>query len=389
MDKAVYFPFYFIGLVVLLMNTTSAAVLPEDLVQVLYHNYSESNQDINGPAVLVQKKLGKKYAVGFNYLVDRITGASIDVKVLGSSAYSEERLETTLNGSYLLDKGILSVGIRNSEENDFTANSAFLSISQDVFGGMTTVNLGFIRGWDEIGMSTDPDFSEEAYRQHYRLGLTQVLTKNWLGSFVLEAITDQGFLNNPYRAVRYLNPSASRGFSFQGEVYPQTRTSHALSFFSSYFLPYRASFKSQYRYFTDTWGIQSHTLDLRYVHPYNDRWTFELGYRYYTQNEADFYSDLFPFIDAQTQLARDKELSALKSATLGVGLSYEVRAFESDWLKKTTVNFFIDRLSIDYENFRNLLVWDDPAASSSVVVGQEPFFNLDVTVMRFFVSIWF
>jgi hypothetical protein len=41
-----------------------------------------------------------------------------------------------------------------------------------------------------------------------------------------ELITDVGYLNNPYRSVRFLNSSG--GYSYQSEVYPNTRTSHAL-----------------------------------------------------------------------------------------------------------------------------------------------------------------
>ena len=41
--------------------------------------------------------------------------------------------------------------------------------------------------------------------------------------------------------------------------------------------------------------------------------------RFYTQNQADFYADLFPFRDAQNFLARDRELAAFKNVTMGIG----------------------------------------------------------------------
>ena len=43
-----------------------------------------------------------------------------------------------------------------------------------------------------------------------------------------ETIADEGFLNNPYRSVRYLDVENPAGFAFQPEVYPTTRTSNGL-----------------------------------------------------------------------------------------------------------------------------------------------------------------
>ncbi|MEJ2743162.1 MAG: hypothetical protein P8176_11920, partial [Gammaproteobacteria bacterium] len=86
-----------------------AAVLPEEKVEVLYHQYAESDQDINGPAVLVQKRIGKKYSLTYSHLVDRVTGASVDVR-LYASPYVETRKENTLSATHLFPKGTFSVG---------------------------------------------------------------------------------------------------------------------------------------------------------------------------------------------------------------------------------------------------------------------------------------
>ena len=42
-------------------------------------------------------------------------------------------------------------------------------------------------------------------------------------------------------------------------------------------------------------------------------------YRFYKQNEADFYSDLFPSANYQNFMARDKEISAYTGNTVGIG----------------------------------------------------------------------
>ena len=68
-----------------------------------------------------------------------------------------------------------------------------------------------------------------------------------------------------------------------------------------------------YRYYTDSWGVDSSTVRVGYNHPIGDRWIVEVAYRWYDQSAADFYSDLFPRADSQNFVGRDKELSTFQS----------------------------------------------------------------------------
>ena len=63
-------------------------------------------------------------------------------------------------------------------------------------------------------------------------------------------------------------------------------------------------------------------------------WMFDVHYRYYMQNAADFYSDLFPRQNFQNFLARDKELSTMNSQTLGFGVGYEFTVPRSQFLEQ-------------------------------------------------------
>ena len=106
-------------------------------------------------------------------------------------------------------------------------------------------------------------------------------------------ITDQGYLANPYRSIRYLDAGTPKGYSLGSQVYPDTRTSTAIQSEAKYFLPYRAAITGSFRYFRDTWSIVGKTFELDYTHPISNIWILEGRFRYYTQNHADFYSDLF------------------------------------------------------------------------------------------------
>ena len=64
-----------------------------------------------------------------------------------------------------------------------------------MFGDLTTVSLGYSVGNDDIKNNTDASFSANAKKQYYRVGVSQILTKNSLLAVNLETITDEGFLS--------------------------------------------------------------------------------------------------------------------------------------------------------------------------------------------------
>lgn len=356
-----------------------AAVLPENRADAMYHSYSGGGLEVNGPSILVRKSLGKHTSVWANHYVDTITSATIDV-VTAASQYSEERTEKTLGADYLHDNTTLSLSYTTSVENDFDATSVNFGVSQLMFGDLTTVTLGYAKGWDVITATGSPLFEEEANRQKYKLGLTQVITKDLLMDLSFETVTDEGFLNNPYRSVRYLvDPTTSAS---EKEVYPNTRTSHAAAIRALYYLPYRAAIRAEMRGFTDTWGINANMAEVGYTHPYKDNWMFEVRYRVYSQTQADFYSDLFGRAGEFTYRARDKELSTFSDQAFGLGVTYEFPKYSWGFIDKGSANLFYDRIRFDYKNFRNnSLEGYDP--------GTEPLYSFETDVLRLVVSVWY
>ena len=362
------------------MSVLTAAVLPEDRADLLYHRFDGGGVKISGPSVLVRKKFNERSSATFNHYVDNVSSASIDV-VTTASPYTEKRTENSLGVDFLNEKTVMSLGYAKSKENDFDASTYNINISQTMLGDLTTLSMGYAVGDNIIRRNGDANFEEDAKTRNYRLSLTQVITKDFLMAFALETMTDQGFLNNPYRSVRYLDSSVPRGYSYQPEVYPNTRTSNAVAVRGRYYLPHRAALHGGYRYFTDTWGVSANTFELGYTLPYRENWLLEFNYRYYDQSKADFYSDLFQTANEFIFLARDKELSTFTSQTLGLGASYEFKKNGTGFVKRGSLNLNYDFIMFDYEDFRDLRVSTTP--------GEEPLYFFDANVIRLFVSIWF
>jgi hypothetical protein len=359
----------------------SAAVLPEDRADVLFHSYDGGGVTIQGPSLLVRKEFAGKFSASANYYVDKVSSASIDV-VTTASPYTEERTQTSVGLDYLHDRWLMNIGFSTSEENDFVADTFSIGVSQDMFGDLTTVSLGYSLGNDQVGRRGDSDFSDTIERQHYRLGLSQILTRNLLLGLSFESITDEGFLNNPYRSVRYLDSGSPLGYSFEPELYPRTRTSDAGALRLRYYLPYRAALHGEYRSYSDSWGIKADTFELGYTHPISGGWTIEAKLRAYSQDRADFFSDLFPRSQYQNFIARDKELSTFTSQTIRLGASYEILSGGWRFVDRGSVSVLYDHITFDYEDFRDL-------TQTGGVPGDEPFYSFDADVFQIFVSFWF
>ena len=375
-----------------------ADVLPDDRADVMYHNYDGGGITIQGPSVLVRKKVGDSLSLSASYYEDLISSASIDVK-LSASPYHETRKQEGFSADYLHGKTIYTAGYIHSKEPDYDSNTAYYSISQSMFGDLTTVTFGYRRGWDNVYrdiksngiIENDPTFHEQADHRGYTLSVSQILTRNAILDLNFEAITDEGYLQSPYREVRYLDPTKPSGFSLAPQVTPNTRTSTAASADLKYYLPYRAAVTAEYRYYTDTWGINGNTFQVSYTQPWR-HFIFDGSLRYYLQNAANFYSDLFPRLDYSNFEARDRELAAFHSISLGFGAAYEFHVPYATWINKSSLNFHFNHLMINYSDFRNAC-YSQACFGSNAVAGYtpqtDPLYKLDANIFQLFVSIWF
>jgi len=360
-----------------------AGVLPEDRADALYHSYDGGGVKVTGPSYLVRKGDNKRISGEVNYYVDSISSASVDVLTQGSP-YSEQRTQWSGTMDYLHADTTMSAGYTYSSESDYKADTYNFSISQSMFGDLTTVTLGYSRGYDDVLDNFNPAFKENANHQNYHVSLSQVLTKNLLLSLNYDGITDEGYLQNPYRHVLVLNdpndPSAGANFTTP-EKYPDTHTSNAVSANFLYYLPYRASLRVGYRYYNDDWNVSAHTADISYTHPLRDRWIFDVGFRYYQQTRADFYADLFDRPDQQNFMARDKELSEFKDYSVGFGLTYNLLEHSWGYIDKATLNFNYDHIWFRYNDFSDV--------RGGAIPPQAPEYEFDADVLQLFGSIWY
>ena len=359
--------------------------MPEERGDAMYHRYDGGGVTVDGPAVMVRKNFKESVSVSGSWYVDNVSSASIDVITTGASPYGETRTEYSVGADYLYDKSIVGVGYTNSDESDYQSNTVYFNVSQDFFGDLSTLSFGYSQGRDDVYQNGNPDFAGNIDRYNYRLGLNQVVTPSLVVGLNYEMVTEEGYLNNPYRSYRYLtNPlDPAQGYQFAREVYPTTHTSDAAALRFIYYLDWRASVGGSYRFYTDDWGVDANTVQLTYTHVLLENWVVDFKYRYYEQSAADFYGDLFqtPSQDPKNYRGRDKELSNFNNHTVSLYLSYS-RPVRNRYVDRASLSLQWDRIWFSYDDFRNL---NDHTA----IPGDEALYDFEADVYKLLFTVWY
>ena len=347
-------------------TTALAAVLPEDRADWMYHYYRGGGVTVGGPALLVRKSVGDNVSVSGRHYIDSISSASPDV-VSAGSPYRDKREEFSVSADVLHGNSLISVFLSTSKENDYLADTHGLNISHELFGGLTTVSMGYSQGKDVV-RRVDTSFEKGINRYNYRLGLSQVLSKSLLLGVSYEGIADNGHLSNPYRTARVLTLP-------QDEIYPGTRDSQALALrlvkgFAGGSRPAGSSLRAEYRYFRDNWDINSNTLVLAYQSYFGPRWLGEWHYRYYQQSAASFYSDNFQI--PMTYMARDKELSTFSDHSIGTKWSW---TFINQPPARASLNFAHDYIYFSYDDYTNVI--------------SRKLYSFGANVFQLYISLWY
>jgi Protein of unknown function (DUF3570) len=209
------------------------------------------------------------------------------------------------------------VGFGASSEFDYLHLGANAVISRDFNQRNTTVSAGLAYSADTISavggaptpltaMANVRDLSNRMGDQNKDvvdvvLGLTQVISRKLVVQANYSFSDSSGYLNDPYKIVSIVDgitgdvvprsPTPGvRGPSHEYiyESRPDKRAKHSFYGQAKYYLDGKV-LDASYRYMTDDWNIDSHTVDLRLRWPVGENSYLEPHVRFYTQTEADFY----------------------------------------------------------------------------------------------------
>lgn len=220
----------------------------------------------------------------------------------------------------------MNVGFSGSKEFDYLHLGVNAKLSRDFNNRNTTVSGGIAFASDQVdplGGTPDPltpmrtvreddddedngagsgrSRSEDKDILDLVVGVTQVISRNFLVQLNYSYSEASGYLTDPYKivpvvdgvsgdAVPIVHPPGVEGASHLNlyEHRPDSRTKHSLYAQGKYYMGGKV-LDASYRYMTDDWEIDSHTVDLHLRLPIGDTRYLEPHLRFYTQTAAEFY----------------------------------------------------------------------------------------------------
>lgn len=315
----------------------SCATAHEKEVHAASTVYVRSDTDdtvIISPTVSVDGQATEATNLSASYTVDAWTGASIDVVTAATQAISERRNEGQVGLSHDTGATKLTGRYRLSYEHDYQSHGVVLGASRDFAKHNTTLSFDLMGSRDVAGRAGDPDFAELMLSYGARLGLAQILDRSTVAELALESTVLDGYQASPYRWVAVGGDGTcahSAPFCVPEHVPDlRVRTSGSVRLRHAIGL---GSFGLDYRYYLDTWGLRSQTIEPALTWLPSDVTRVTFHYRFYTQNDASFYRPrYFNFDDADGYLTRDRKLSAFYSQEAGVAWTRDIELDDGERL---------------------------------------------------------
>ncbi len=147
------------------------------------------------------------------------------------------------------------------------------------------------------------------------LTLSQVVNKNFQVALITDAVAQNSFLSLPFHRVYFQNQDSAKI-----ENLPNTRFKLPLGIRLNYFLGDKIILRTYYRYYTDNWGIQSHTASLEVPYKISSFVSIAPFYRYYTQTASIYFAPYKEHLLSDKYYTSNYDLSAFNSQFFGVNL---------------------------------------------------------------------
>ena len=364
------------------LPSTSLAADPDGQWDVdsafLFYGESDSRVKDLSVGAHANRDFGDEHRLGLEFNVDSLTGASPNgaIATPGAQTFtspSARNTYTTTGGQVPLDSTFhdtrtalnaswsqpfarlysVNAGLGFSTEFDYTHLGANLGVTRDFNQRNTTLSLAAAFASDTIkpvgglraplslmadaanggddGEGEGGGGSENKNVLDLLLGVTQVLGRHSVLRLNYSYSDSNGYLTDPYKILSVVDPvtgelvahTPAPGTSgplglYRYEGRPDTRRKQAM------YAELRQDFGGKvlqvgYRYSTDDWQVDSHTLEARLRLPFGESNYLEPHLRYYTQTAASFYryslADTAPLPEFASADAR---LADLDSYTVGV-----------------------------------------------------------------------
>lgn len=273
---------------------------------------------VKATASSIMVPINADWSMSGTLITDSISGASPAYHTEALTGMKDFRRAVDTSLTHYLPNGTITLGINHSGENDYVSRGVSLLASRSTENKNTTWTAGVGINRDEINPANRIVLNETKRGTDLIVGVTQVVSMNDIVQFNLGYYTGHGYFSDPYKIYDERPRDRSRETL-------QARWNHHFSELSG-------TSRLAYRYYTDNWGIRSHTFDLEWVQAFGNGWSAAPALRYYAQTAAKFYVEADPSLSPfppnppanAKYFSEDQRVSAFGGLTMGMKLTKQL-----------------------------------------------------------------
>lgn len=266
--------------------------------------------------------------------VDHYTSASsdmVDMKANSSASSADTRIYPSVNWTMENEKKgfTIGAGISSSSEYDYqsySANINFAKKTNDKSGEFTVKLQAFL---DQVTLIQPIELrtgnagrNGSQYATASRntfvasLSYSQIINKSFQVEFLADVAQQQGYLSLPFHRVYFKDGTVHQ------ENLPSKRFKLPLGVRANYFIGDKFIIKAYYRYYTDDWGMKSHTAEVETPLKITSFVSVSPFYRFYTQSGTDYFSTISQHTIADKYYVSNFDYSKFNSNFFGASIRF-------------------------------------------------------------------
>ena len=322
----------------------------EDSLTLKAQSWQEANKRIrvDSQYALAEADITPDAHLKLMGLIDTIAGNTPNGEMPGSpgtpadgstplSHMKELRKAWDSNLAYQFQRVNVAVSYGVSRESDYLSKGYSLNTLTNFNQKNTTLLLGWGHTDDRI---MEKFWANDRYKtgDDFIIGLTQLISPEMSVTANVSYGHSSGFMSDPYKIVSTTMLDVLP-FFYQTPPENRPREKEKVSVFlgaNRHFERLDGALDGSYRFYTDSFGIVSNTVELKWVQRLGSHFTLEPLIRYYRQSAADFYyfdldkAGIVTSLDSTSETgtgrapyySSDYRLSKMETVNLGVKASW-------------------------------------------------------------------
>jgi len=279
---------------------------------------------------------------------------------------NSKNTEVGISASVFLDNWRPVYPIENWASNNVggNLNSGFFAGRDILDANGAVIDKNGANRWQPINNTLIQDNGRNTFV--LSLNFSQILNKNSQISFSSDITYQKGWLANPLNRVYFAdrdnffigNPSSIPNYTSASnqdvfqladdiERLPSNRLKVPIGVRYNYYINEFLIVRTYYRYYFDTWGINSNTFNIELPIKLGEKFTLYPNFRFYNQTAVDYFGSFEQLLSTSNFYTSDYDLSKFTSNQFGSGIKY------TDKLTKGHLGKFrLKNISLNYNYYK-------------------------------------